>query len=106
MIAAGKLRHYVDLHTVSEVQDGYGEPVQTWAKDSSIHAAIEPLQGRELEHAQQVVAETTHRITVRYNSNVTVKTRFVWSSRTFEVVGIVDPNELHEQMICMCKEIS
>ena len=102
----GKLRHRVQLqHLTQSSQDTYGEPTDTWTKYSDCWASVEPMRGRELEIAQQVNAEVTIKVTIRYNSAVLMTDRIVKGSRNLEIVSIVNPEERNEKMILMCKEM-
>lgn len=102
---AGKLRHRVELQEVSGSQDSFGESLRTYATYATVWASVEPLQGRELELAQQVSAETNHKITIRYNSNVDTEHRIVFSGRVFELTSVINPSERNEHLVLFCKEI-
>jgi len=102
---AGKLRHRVELHSATAAQDAYGESIDTFASFATVWASVEPLQGRELEHAQQISAETNHKVTIRYNSTVTEAHRVIFGSRTLEITAIINPQERNEYQDLFCKEI-
>ena len=103
---AGKLNKRISLTALSETTNSFGEQTGSYASYATVWAAIEPLSGRELEHAQQISAEITHKITVRYNSSVTSKHRITYGSRTFEIEAVLNPDERNEQLVLMCKEIA
>lgn len=100
----GKLRHRVQLQQLARNQDSFGEAVPSYATYSTVWASVEPLQGRELEHAQQISAEVSHRVTIRYNKNVTSEHRVVYGERTLEIEAVINPEERNEMLILMCKE--
>jgi len=103
----GKLRHKVYLKSNTTSQNDYGEATDSWSTDSTVWAAIEPLRGRELLHAQQISAEVTYKITIRYTSTVTPDDRVVKAddSRIFEIVSVINPEERDEYLELLCKEI-
>jgi len=102
----GGLRHRVELkHLTQSSQDTHGAPIDTWTKYSDCWAEIEPLKGRELDIAQQINAEVTIKVTIRYNAAVLVTDRVVKGSRNLEVISIVNPEERNEKLILMCKEL-
>jgi len=101
----GQLRHRVELQRPVDNQDGYGEVKRTYTTDTTVWASIEPLQGREFEYAQQISAETTLKITIRYNSNVTPKYRLKFGTRIFEITSLINPKERNEYLVLMCKEV-
>jgi len=78
-IQAGSLRHRVDLQSSTAAANVYGEEVETWVTDSVIFASVAPLIGKELTDAQSVVANTSHKVFVRYKSakNISTQQRFL-----------------------------
>lgn len=101
----GRLRHYVELQSASESINAYGERTESFAKYANAWARIEPLNGRELEHARQINGEISHRVTIRYNSNVAVKHRVVYDSRNFEINAVINPDERNRYLQLMCTEV-
>jgi SPP1 family predicted phage head-tail adaptor len=67
---------------------------------------VEPLQGRELWTAKQVVAEVTHRIRFRHLSGVVPTQRVVFGSRTFEILSVINPEERNRELELLCKEVN
>ena len=102
----GKLRHRIELYSVTETQDNYGEVTKGYELATTVWASIKPLSGKELAHAQQVSAETSFKIVIRYNSAVTSEYRLVFGSRTFEITGMLNGDEKGEYLVLMCSEIS
>jgi SPP1 family predicted phage head-tail adaptor len=56
-------------------------------------ASILVLQGRELERAQQVVSEVTHKVTIPYQDGVTSGMRINYGARVFRIEAVQDPDE-------------
>lgn len=102
---AGTLRHRVVLQRLTETRGPTGDLVKTWADQPEIWAAVEPLSGREYWQAQQVAAETTIRVRIRYSSGVVPTMRVKYGTRTFEVLSIIDPEERHVELHLMCREL-
>lgn len=102
----GTLRHRIDLKNAVEQQDSYGEMTKTYSVYQTVWAMIEPLQGRELEHAKQVFGETTHKVRMRYNSKIEHTHRIGFGSREFEIISIVNPDEKSIEHVLICKEIA
>lgn len=104
---AGKLRHKVAFKSDTPTQDDFGQPIESWTTYMTVWAAIEPLEGRELLLAQQVSAEVTIRVRIRYDSGNTVspKHRIIEGSRILEIVNVINPLGRNEKLILMCKEI-
>lgn len=104
---AGQLRHKLDIETELNIQDTYGQPTQEWVVFlPGLWAAIEPLTGREYYAAQQVNAEISHRIKIRYKSGITPNMRVKFGvARYFNIVSVIDIKEAHRELHLMCTEV-
>jgi SPP1 family predicted phage head-tail adaptor len=74
---AGLLRHRVQVQSPTGTQDEYGQAVLGWTTLGARWASVEPLMGREMWQAQQVQADTTHKVTLRYFDGLTPRYRLV-----------------------------
>lgn len=104
MIEAGRLRHRVAIQSATEAQNDLGEVEKTWATTATVWGAVEPLTGRELWQAQQVSAEITHRVRMRYRSGLTPKNRILFGSRILEINAILNPEERNIDLELLCRE--
>jgi len=102
-----KLNKRVELKAKTVSQDAVGEEIETWTGDAyaTIWAEIQPLNGRELETAQQVHPQVDYKITIRYHPQVTAEHRVYWRSRIFEITAIINPSERGVMQVLYCKEI-
>jgi len=101
----GKLKKRVQLQTLARNQDSFGEAVPSYSDYATVWASVEPLQGRELEHAQQISAEVNYRVTIRYNAKVNSEHRVVYGERILEIEAVINPEERNELLVLMCKEV-
>ena len=103
---AGELRHKVEIWKYSATADDSGELIETWAKDCTCWAAINPLQGIEKYQAQRIDATVTTEIIMRYIKGLTPRDRIKRCSdgRTFEITSIINLNERNIELRMMCKE--
>jgi SPP1 family predicted phage head-tail adaptor len=92
-IQLGRLRHRVSVQRPTEAPDSYGEPVQTWTTVAERWAEIDAPTGREFVRAQQVFAEVTHVIRMRYLTGVKAKWRGLFGGRVFEFGPPLNPGE-------------
>ena len=90
---AGPLRHRITIETPTETQDTFGAAVATWATFAERWAAIEPLTGREFFAAQQINAEVSHTIRLRYVAGVTTKMRVAFGARHFDLAAVRNLDE-------------
>ena len=95
---SGELNRRVRLQQRSTSQDSFGEPVLTWIDLMTVWAAIQPLSGRELELAQKVASEVTHRISLRYQPSLTdtrwvASLRALYKTRIFNIQAVLNEDE-------------
>jgi SPP1 family predicted phage head-tail adaptor len=95
---AGTLRQRLVLQQLAEAQNSRGEPIATPATFATVWAAIEPLQGRELFAAQQVFAEVTTRIRMRYRAGITPKMRATWNGLTFDILAVLNLESANREL--------
>jgi SPP1 family predicted phage head-tail adaptor len=102
---AGEMTQYVTVLQENPERDYEGEflaPLQlfqTWA-------AVTILQGKDLEKAQEVVAEVTHKVIINYpdipvESNMYVQLQ---DGRTFVIQARQDMDERKYQLTLLCLE--
>jgi len=104
---AGKLRERLTLQRADTDQNRAGEEVAIWEDLAERWGAVETLGGRELAKAQQVVAEATTKVTLRYDSTtstLSVMDRIAHGDRTLEINHVADPDGRRRCMICLCRE--
>ena len=97
---AGRLRKSVRFQTRNPSVDSFGQQVTSWTDVFSTRASIEPLSAREQFAAQAVQSEISHRITVRYRTELANPTavaamRVVFGTRVFNIVGALNIDERH-----------
>lgn len=104
----GKLRHRVQIQQQSTAQDGYNEPIVTWAPLASIWAEIRPLSTRErlMAAADQVQAKADHAIIIRFREDIGVMQRIVYGARIFDIEGVVDPDGRRHRLRLDCSEVA
>ena len=112
MVRAGDLRHRVSLQKTVVTRDDYGEQIETWTTYATVWARISPLRGQELIQAQQVHAEATHEVELRYRHSSTSNTlnisqvdRILFGTRILEIVNLLIPDERKRNYILLCKEV-
>jgi len=104
VIAAGRLRHRVQIEADTPTRASDGGDVEAWSTVATVWAGIEPLSGREYFTAQQTQSQVTHKITVRYFRGLTAAHRIKYGSRTFQIEGVRNMGERNAKMELMAKE--
>lgn len=102
---AGQLRHRVTIQAQTTTQDEYGQPVQTWSDVATVWASVEDLSGREFFAAQQIAAEVTTRVTIRYRAGIEPDMRVIAGGRTLDIRSVQDPDGRRRQLVLMCREV-
>lgn len=102
MIDPGELRHYIALQSSTETRGTGGSVVKSWSTHTSVWARVQPLTGQVALQAQQINAELTHRITIRYNSTLAEGDRVLWGSRIFDinVIRNLDERDIYQELLC------
>lgn len=67
---AGKLRFRVELQRRVDAQEEGGQPIHTYETFATVKAGIRALSGREFIAAQQVQADLTTVVTIRFRRDV------------------------------------
>ena len=102
---AGQLRHRVTIERRTEVDDGAGGSVETWATFATVWAAVIPLTGRELFAAQQVASTVSHRIEMRYLAGVLAGTmRAKHETRVLNIRTVMNIDERDRETHLLCEE--
>lgn len=103
---AGRLKKRATLYEPSETTaTAYGEMVPTWTAKATVWAEVLPQSGRWFEAAAKQWEEHTHRIRIRYRSDVRATWRVHLGTRVLEILSTVHPEEYGAELILICKEI-
>jgi SPP1 family predicted phage head-tail adaptor len=93
-LAAGNLRHRIELQRQSRVQDGEtGEETVTWVEAARLWASVEPLSAREFVASAAKQSQVTTRITIRYRSDIDATMRILHRGRIFNIEGVLSDRE-------------
>lgn len=102
----GDLKKRIMLQSVTEAADGMGGMTQTWADVAEVWGAIWPTSASEVMSAQSAVLSVSHRIRIRYRSDITSAWRVYYTDggKYYNIVSIIDPNMRHWVLDLMCLE--
>lgn len=92
-IAAGKLRHWVQLQAPFQVQDDSGDIINTWITQREVWAAIEPISGKEFIASAATQVQIVARITIRYASDVIATWRVLHGTKPYDIQGVLPDKE-------------
>ena len=85
----------------------YNNPIENWQPLVTVWAAVEPLSGRELYAAQQVMEQVSHRIRIRYRPDITLtgKLRGKLGIRLLNIHTVIDKEEAHIELEMLATEV-
>jgi len=107
---SGTLRERVTIQAATVSQDTYGEPIETWgnlATNPTVWASVGSRASGErfISGGEQLMANVSHTVRIRYRTDVTVKMRLQWrTSRYLYVENVVDPDGRKADLVLMCSE--
>ncbi len=100
----GDLKKRITLQSMTKTADGMGGFSIVWKDEAIISAAIWPVSASEQVQAMQTTMTISHRIRVRYRTNVRASYRVNFGTRYFNIVSIINPNEANKYLDIMVKE--
>ncbi len=101
MIDPGKLRERVTIEAAVGSTNALGETVLSWSTTSAVWASVEGVSAREAISAGTQNVVITHKVRMRYLPGLTQDMRFVWRSRTLEIVSLLEHgNRSEHEAIC------
>src|SRR4051794_1805977 len=92
---ASGLRFRLTVQSLSQTTDGQGGFTNTWADVADVWASLEPVKGYERYQAMQTQTPVTHKIILRYRSDVTTKHRLLYGSRVFVIKELLNVGEMN-----------
>jgi len=102
-IAAGRLRHRVEIQRQVSTIDTSGETVIAWQTVDTVWAAIEPLSAKEFMAAQQMGSEISTRVTIRFRADVVASMRLLHGAAIYNIQGVLaDPDSGIEYLTLPC----
>lgn len=83
-IAAGRLRHRIEIQERVESTDEYGAVNVDWEKLIDTWASIRATTGREVVEADQRLGQTTYEIIIRERP-IDNTNRIIWKGAVFDI---------------------
>lgn len=98
----GDLRNRVTLQRRVVTRNAIGDEIETWTKVACVYADVHPIRGREFLSLREMQSDITTRITIRYMSGVDTTMRFVVGDQEYDIDSIVDIENKHYALECLC----
>ena len=103
-IKIGDFRHRITFQESVKVPDGYKGFTITWQDVVVVWAQVDPLSGREYFYAHQIKDEISHRVRIRYRTDVNEEMRILHGERSFKIESMIDMGERREFLEIRCQE--
>lgn len=94
-VTIADMRHRITFQFVTRTPDGQGGFTEVWANLASVPtvwAFVCPVAARERLFSSQVQYQRTHKVAMRYRSDITTEMRFLYDGRTFQLHGTIQPD--------------
>lgn len=103
----GRLRHRIEIQTLSVAQDGYGEEVETWTTGATVWGKMLPSLRATREafaaQSEQRSARTSMECHLRFRTGLSAKTtRLGWQGKVYEVEAVMDPDGRRRELLLLC----
>lgn len=98
---AGRLRHRIDIYQKVTVQDSTGDPVPSWVLwAEKVAAEVAPLSAREFLGQNQILAQATAKILIRYRAGIDPTMRISHNGTIYNILGVLpDPDSGLDYML-------
>lgn len=103
---SGPLRHRLTILVPVHTKDSGGTFTSTYTTVATRWGSVEPLTSRERLIAGQPQTRVTGRIRLRYFDGLTTRHRITHGDRTFEIVGVTNPDERGRETLCDVLEVA
>lgn len=100
----GDLRERVTIQSFSEAPDGGHSLTPTYTDLATVWAKVEDLDGIKKFNAIQIDPLLTHRITIRYRSDVTSEHWILLGTRRFRIRNVANRHERERFLVLECEE--
>lgn len=103
-IKIGDLRHRITFQKSNKTPDGYAGNTEIYQDVVTVWAQVDPLTGREYFYAHQIKNEVSHRVRIRYRTDVNVEMRIKYGERYLQIESMIDKGERREFLELLCLE--
>lgn len=101
---AGQLTARLELERPEDAADGQGGAVRSYSALGALWARIEPITAVGTERVDAELSRLTHRIWVRFRSDLSAGMRLRKAGRIFAIKAVSDPDETGRYLVCRCEE--
>ena len=102
-INPGKMRERVTIEKPVRTENKMGESVLTWVAVRRTWASVEGVSSKEVLANSRQEFDISHRVRLRYQSDLTNNHRLDWNGRKLEIISLLEHGH-HTQHEAICRE--
>lgn len=98
---AGRLRHKITFQKIVSSQDAFGQQIEgdsEYENLKTVWASITPISGKESFLSNVDFSKVTHKIKIRFTSNIEASKRIVWQNRIFNILNTRNIEEVDREI--------
>ncbi len=101
-VQAGRFRFRITIQAKTVGRDSSGGVTESWANFAkNVPAAIDPVTGRESVSSQQITANVSTEISIRWRPGITATMRILHGNDVYNVEGIVPDSGTGRKIITL-----
>lgn len=107
MVRSGQLNQRITIEEDTGVKNSVGQKVEAWGTLATVWGRVRALTGSERFAAQQLLAELSYEITIRFRTDINETHRIVLTDgQTLDIQSAFDPDGRRRELKILCKERS
>ncbi len=104
MPTLGALRARIIIERENPAGHDGGSYDPNWTQVANLWAQIEPVTGRVVRQGERRESHVTHRITLRYRTDISAGMRIVWGTKLLTIQAVLDLGARHRFLQLLAQE--
>lgn len=104
-IDAGDLRRRLAIQANTPAPNSLNQPLDSWSTVATVWGQIVPTSGQKFTASEQVRNATTHKVIIRYFAGLTPRHRILYGSRVFNILQVINEEEMSVRMTILAQEV-
>lgn len=101
---SGELDQRITIQTYTPTRGGSGQQIQTWTTFATRWAQVQTSGGSESFYNPQLVAESSHKLKLRYITGVKPTMRILWSGHTLDIIHVDESRKRQGELYILARE--
>jgi len=102
----GSLNKQIIIQYPTKSVDVMGTPTDAWNDGDTIYAAIWPFSAAEQIQSMASTLLVSHRIRIRYRSDIKANWRLKYRNSYFNIISIIDKDMKHKMLEILTQEVA